>query len=401
MKKASGHSPLLLLSIVFVAANMRLPITLMPPLLDTIKQTFHIPTALSGLLTTIPLLTFAIMSPFIAKLGKRFGNEVIIYILLIVLAIGSAVRIIPDVIALFLGTLFIAIGIDGGNVLIPAVIKDHYAHRTEAITAIFTMSMLIVGALGTGLAGWLIARTTLSWTLGLLSIIAIINLILWFPNLHYRQTQNISTTATATAAPGDSPSVWRLPTAWLITLFFGLQSLVFYSLLTWLPSILTTQGFSTIEAGNIATIMQVGTLPAAILVPMLVRYHYGVPSILGLVFIGLSLAVFGLLLPIQSLLIHMILAFLIGLGCGASFNLAIIFFTSKTQTGHQTADLSGMAQSAGYLLAAFGPLAFGLLQSLTSSWISTILTIAILSVILVLCGISIHRRDTIMQQKTQ
>ncbi|MCV3322359.1 MFS transporter [Pediococcus ethanolidurans] len=120
------HSRFLTISMMLVAANMRLPITIMPSLIQSFKQNFNLPNSLAGMLTTIPLLTFAVMSPIIAKLARRFGNEHVIYAFLIILAIGSYLRVIPSSAALLVGTLLVGVGIDAGNVLIPAVIKDNF-----------------------------------------------------------------------------------------------------------------------------------------------------------------------------------------------------------------------------------------------------------------------------------
>lgn len=131
---------LLTWGILLVGANLRLPITMIPPLLPTIERTLGLPASMAGMLTTIPLLMFALASPLIAKMGNRRGNEWSLLIALIILLLGSLLRIIPSLIALVIGTLLIGFGISGGNVLLPAIIKDQFPQSIGAKTSLYTVT---------------------------------------------------------------------------------------------------------------------------------------------------------------------------------------------------------------------------------------------------------------------
>lgn len=185
MTTTHQHSRYLTLGMILAATNMRLPITMMPGLISSLKRTLGLPSSMAGLLTTIPLLTFAVMSPLIAYWGRRFGNELTIYVMLIFLALGSYLRVIPTIAALFIGTLLVGIGADGGNVLIPAIIKDNFPTKIPVATIQYTLSMLLVGSLGTGISGVLAAHWSLPVTMAVLSAIGLINLVVWLPNLKY------------------------------------------------------------------------------------------------------------------------------------------------------------------------------------------------------------------------
>lgn len=170
-------------SMMLIAANLRLPITIIPPLLKTIEKNLGVPSSLVGLITSIPLIAFAVVSPLIVKVAKNLGNELTVFLFFIILIAGSYLRIIPTVWALFLGTLLVGIGIDSGNVLVPAMIKDHLPNRIPLGTALYTLSMLLIGAIGTALSGVFIAHISLGSTLAILSVLAIVALIFWIPNL--------------------------------------------------------------------------------------------------------------------------------------------------------------------------------------------------------------------------
>lgn len=391
MIEAHPHSRYLTLGMMFVAANMRLPITMMPGLMTSLKQTLGLPSSLAGLITTIPLLTFAVMSPLIARWGRRLGNQWTIYLMLICLAVGSYLRIIPTVGALLFGTFFVGIGADGGNVLIPAIIKDNFPTKINVATSEYTLSMLLVGSLGTGVSGILAAHLPLSLAMAILSLIGLLNLVVWLPNLKHNHKEPAATTK---RAPQTHASVWHTPRAWVVTAFFGLQALIYYSLLTWLPTIFVDHGFSTIAAGNLVTVMQLAGLPLAYLVPVLSTSRRGTSVMLATVGVGFIGGTALILLPAANVILAIIAGLLLGFGSGAAFNLAVIFFTQQTTNGFETADLSGMAQSAGYLLAAVGPVLFGWLGS-HLSW-ALVLWVAIgLAVLLALAGTVIARKTSI------
>ncbi|PMD68161.1 CynX/NimT family MFS transporter [Companilactobacillus nuruki] len=381
-----------LLSMMLIAANLRLPITIIPPLLSTIEKNLGIPKSLAGLITSIPLITFAILSPFIVKVAKKFGNELTIFVFFIILIIGSYLRIIPSVWTLMFGTFLAGIGIDSGNVLVPALIKDHLPNQIPLGTSLYTMSMLLVGAIGTALSGILITKINLQSTLALLSAIAVIALIFWIPNLKYNQRESYKSSKTP-----KYHSVWNQSLGWLITAFFGFQSLVYYSLITWLPSVLETHGISTISASNLLTVLQLSGLPCSFVVPYLSTKKSGMKALLSMLFLGYAIAPLGYLLSTNNIVFLTTITVLTGFGSGLAFNMAVVFFTEKTTNPYQTAEVSGMAQSAGYLLAAIGPVMFGFLENITSSWNIVIILLAFMSILLTLSGTFISRHKPIVE----
>lgn len=380
-----------LLSMMLIAANLRLPITIIPPLLSTIEKNLGISKSLAGLITSIPLITFAVFSPVIVKLAKKFGNELTVFIFFIVLIAGSFLRIIPVVWALMLGTFLAGIGIDSGNVLVPAMIKDHLPNQIPLGTSLYTMSMLLIGAIGTALSGILITKISLQATLAILSTLAIVAAIFWIPNLRYNQKDQEQTAAI------KYRSVWNQSLGWLITAFFGLQSLVYYSFVTWLPSILESHGISSILASNLLTVLQLSGLPCSFIVPFLSVRKHGMKWLLTMLLIGYAISPLGYLLTTSNLVFLSIITVLTGFGSGLAFNMAVIFFTEKTTNPYQTAEVSGMAQSAGYLLAAVGPVTFGYLENSLNSWNMILVILAVMSVLLTLSGVLISRHKAIAE----
>ncbi|APX73301.1 MFS transporter [Companilactobacillus allii] len=389
MTTAKKSNKYFLFSMMLIAANLRLPITIMPPLLERIEQNFDIPSSMAGLLTSIPLLAFAIFSPIIVKIANKRGNELTIFLFFILLLVGSYLRVIPTIWALFLGTALVGIGIDSGNVLLPAIIKDKMPTQIPLGTSLYTLSMLLIGAIGTALSGYLITRINLGTTLGVISIMGIIAFVFWIPNIFHNQKSPVDQNITAP----KYHTVWRQHLGWLITLYFGLQSVIYYSLLTWLPKVLSSHGVTTIFSSNLLTILQLAGLPCSFIVPLLAPRKMGMRVLISLVTLGYVIAPLSFLLPTTSGLYLVFWSIIMGVAQGVAFNTAIFFFTNKTSNPYQTAEVSGMAQSAGYLLAAFGPVAFGLLRQ--SSII--LITLATLAVLLTVTGIIINKSSLIKE----
>src|SRR5699024_10969548 len=72
---------------------------------------------------------------------------------------------------------------------------------------------------------------------------------------------------------------------------------------------------------------------------------------------------------------------------GSAFSLSMMFFTLRTKDAIQASEVSGMAQSFGYLLAAVGPVLFGALHDFTEGWIAPLVMLIVVSGIIWIVGV--------------
>ncbi|WP_241685262.1 MFS transporter [Companilactobacillus metriopterae] len=381
-----------IISMMLISANLRLPITMMPPLINSIVKDVGMPQSMLGVLTAIPLLTFAAFSPIIVKIAKKLGNELTIFLLFTFLVIGSYVRVIPSTAALLIGTFLVGVGIDSGNVLMPAVIRDRMPLKMNVGTSLYTLSMLLVGAIGTITAGFLISHTSLKITISVLSSISIIALIFWIPNLKHNEIAHTNGDVLKTYK-----SVWKQNLGWLITFFFGLQSLIYYSIITWIPSLLISHGIPTVTASNLLTILQLTTLPFAFIVPAMAANDNSMKYLNIMLVLGYIFAPLGFLINTSNIPLVLIFVLLTGVGAGIAFNLSIVFFAKKTTNPYQTAEISGMAQSIGFVLAAIGPILSGYVQQRFQTWSAMIILFAIVATILASISFIISHKDNIKE----
>lgn len=373
----------LIAGILLIGANLRVPLTSVGALIPHIREDLGINNTLAGSVTTLPLLAFAFLSPFAPQLARRFGIERTLGFAMAVLLFGIVLRSSAGVNALFMGTMLIGLAIAIGNVLIPAVVKLKFPLKVGLITGIYAVAMNIFGALGSGVSVP-IANVGIGWkgSLAIWGLLTAVTLLLWFPQM------SESKAATAPSQQQGS-SLWRSPLAWQVTLFMGCQSLIYYTLITWLPDIFGAKGYSESTAGWLVFLMQVALIPVTFIVPFVAERFKNQVGMAAIVAAGFIIGISGLLLPASGF--DVVGVILLGAAGGGSFGLSMMFFTLRTQTPRQAAELSGMAQSAGYLFAASGPVLVGALQDISGNWVVPIGMLLAVALIVLINGVAAGR----------
>ncbi|WP_186580705.1 CynX/NimT family MFS transporter [Aquibacillus kalidii] len=387
MNKTNTKYYFLIIGIILIAFNLRPAITAVGPLMGTIRDDLQLANWNTGLITSLPLLAFAAISPLAPKIGNKIGNERTLLLGLIILFIGILIRSVAATLTLYIGTTLVGIGVALCNVILPGFIKEKFPNKIGLLTAIYTTCMSIFAATASGLSIPLAKNFGLGWQKSLLSwsLLALLAIIVW--------TISIKLTRTTMDTRLYEPSARKLlnsSLAWQVTLFMGLQSFTFYVTISWLPEILHSQGFSISTAGWLLSYMQFVSLPATFITPILagrfknqqgIVLSFGILALTG--YIGLY---FG-----GSFLLTTIWITLIGLALGSSISLALALLGLRTTNARQSAELSGMAQSFGYLLASIGPIAIGLLFDVTSNWSPSIITIMIVCLFMTMFGLGASR----------
>lgn len=374
---------MLFIGIILVGANLRSPLTSVGSLISLIRDDLAISNTVAGTITTLPLLAFAFLSPFAPKISKRLGMERTIFLSLIVLLIGIIVRSLFGLSFLFIGTILIGLAIAFGNVLIPGFIKINFPFRVGIVMGFYAVSMNIFGALGSGLSVPLSSIGNLGWQ-GALAVVAIpvtIAILFWLPQL--KKTADPVTTSRATEE--KSTNIWRSPLAWSITLFMGFQSLIFYTLITWLPEILHLHGYTPSAAGWMLFLMQFALIPITFIIPVVAERMKNQKLISGLTGAFFIIGIVGVLSGVEILIPLAVI--MIGMASGSAFSLCMMFFSLRTTDGQQAAEMSGMAQSVGYLLAAIGPTLFGALHDLSNGWTVPLLMLIVLACVIFVVAI--------------
>lgn len=375
---------LIILGIIVIAANLRTPLTSVGPLVGFIRDDVHISNTLAGLITTVPLLAFALLSPLVPKLGRRYGVERIILISLILLTVGIVIRSLSGAVNLFIGTAVLGFAIAVCNVLLPSIIKRDFPNKIGSMTGVYSISMNLSGAIASGISVPLAITAGLKWqgALAVWGILSFVSILCWLPQL---RNQTDQTAKTSQQMASNDVNVWRSPLAWQVTIFMGIQSMVFYVLIAWLPEILKQQGIESNQSGWYLSIMQLAMLPFTFIVPVIAGRMSSQRLLVVITTILLLTGTLGLLYGSSNIILLWII--ILGIGGGFAFSLAMMFFGLRTENAHQAAELSGMAQSIGYLLAALGPALIGYLHDATNSWNLPLFILLGASILLFLVGI--------------
>jgi MFS transporter, CP family, cyanate transporter len=379
---------LVIAGIILVAANLRGALTSVGPLLETIRRDVGLTAGQAGLLSALPLLTFAVFSPQVPKLARRVGMERLLWIALAVLTGGIVLRSLPVPGLLWVGTVLLGMAIAVGNVLLPALLKRDFPDRVAPMTSLYSVTMGVVGAIVSGFAVPLAGGLPGGWrtALGCLAGLALIAFAVWTPQILGRRSRP----ATLPVTLGRTP--WRSGLAWQVTAYMGLQSFGFYIVLAWFPAIMTSNGVSEENSGWLMLVLQVLGVTMSATIP-LVANKMRDQRLLAAAGSALSLTGYlGMLLAPGLVLLW---AIVVGLASGICFVLALLFFTLRAADSFGAAALSGMAQSIGYLFATSGPVLFGALHDMTSGWTLPLILLMIAAFVQACVGLWAGRNLTV------
>jgi CP family cyanate transporter-like MFS transporter len=299
----------------------------------------------------------AMGAPLAPRVARRIGTEAAVIALATTMAAGMLLRLAPGVAPLFAGTIVAGLGIALGNVLVPSLIKRDFPRHVGLMTGGYTMAISASGAIAAGLA--VPAEEALGdWraSLAVWAIPAIAAAAIWIPFVaqHTR----------ATKVP--LPSLWRNRLAWQVTTFMGLQSLLFYSCLSWLPALLRSEGIDRGAAGALLSVMLLTAIPTCLLVPVWASRRPDQRGAIALTLAVYAAGLIGLLAAPDAA--PAAWATLLGFAQGAMLALAFLLFGLRASDQEHAAQLSAMAQTVGYAVAAAGPLLLGVLKEATGGW---------------------------------
>ena len=407
---------LLVGGILAVAFNMRAAITSLPPVYPELSVAAGLSPATESLLAAVPVLSFAVFSALAAGLARRFGEERVIGLALVLLAAGLGLRSLAPGALLFPGTIIASCAIALMNVLLPSLIKRRRPDQVGLLIGLYLMSLTAGAVLGAAIAVPVFTAAggsgvAVRLTLGMWALPALIAAFVWFPQHRLRTMPGLAGPSAEPQPEAADPAgavavgpplpvrqrgvvaMGRHALAWQVAAFMGLQSLSYYATLSWFPTLLRDHGLSAVQAGDLLALTNVGNAITGLLVPMLahrMRDQRAIAAVAVLVIIaGLAGVGFG---PPGAATEFMLV---LGLGQGAAFGLAVFLFTARAADGAAAASLSGFAQSTGYLVATAGPLLIGLLHTATGGWTAPVWVLLVVAVGQLAAGLLAGRPKTI------
>ncbi|WP_192777544.1 MFS transporter [Nonomuraea africana] len=357
----SLRSTFVVAGLILTALNMRPALAGISPLLDQIMTDVGLTPAGGGAITTVMVVCLGLFGPVAPLLARRIGLDRTLLVALLILAAGVVVRSLDGAPLLYTGAAIAGTAIAILNVIMPGVVKLHFPEKAGLLTAIYVSALVGGAAAASALAIPLEHLTGYGWrgVSALVAAPAVAAALLWLPQAFGRQS-----------APANGPrpvgALLRNPVTWKLTAFMGIQSLTFYVMLAWLPTIFQESGLPADHAGFLLAVSNLAQVVGTIAVPVHAeRSRTQVPHVAAAALLTVAGYLGVLLAPTTVPWLWMIV---LGVGQGASLALALLIITLRAPDPSSVTALSAVAQSVGYVLAALGPLLIGLLRQASGGW---------------------------------
>jgi CP family cyanate transporter-like MFS transporter len=371
--------------------NLRGAITSLPPVFPELQASLGLSGATISILAATPVICFGVVSGFAAGLARRAGEERVLLGASIALVAGLIARGAAPGALLFPGTILCSGAIAIMNVLLSSLIKRRWPERAGFLIGLY-ITALSAGAIVASLVSvplWQDTGGSVALTLGWLAAPAALAVLLWLPQAGPRPAApgtpvTLVTLGTVPARPARV-AVYKYAVTWYVTIFMGMQSLLYYATLSWLPTMLRDRGESAAVAGDLLALMGVGNLAVSMFIPMAAQRMRSQVVLVVPTTIAVAGGLAGLLyLPLGGAVAW---ALILGAGQNAALALAIFFTAARAPHAPAAASLSSLAQAVGYLLASAGPLEVGLLHSATGSWTAPVMVLFALSGVMLVAGL--------------
>jgi CP family cyanate transporter-like MFS transporter len=374
-----ARAVLVLVALLALAFNLRPAASSVGPLVEEVERGLALTSASAGLLTSLPVLSFAVFGSLSPWLAGRLGVHRLSALALATTVAGLGWRAATSSPALFLAASVLGLaGMATANVLLPSLVKLHFPTRVGTVTALYTTVLSIGLALAStvsvpadhAMGSW-------RWGLGIWALTAAVAVVPWLGLLGH------DTRAATRPHTIGMREVARTRLGRLMAVAFGLQSLQAYAVFGWVAQVYRDAGYSATEAGLLLGLLTGIGIPVSLFIPALAARR---PSQVWLMLCLLALLPAGLLgLTFAPLSVSWLWAVLIGVSQG-TFPLILTMLGLRTRTSEGTAALSGFAQSTGYVVAALGPFGMSILHDATGGWTVPLLCLAVLVLPLAAAG---------------
>lgn len=406
-RRGRGIPWIVIAGVLVAALSMRGPIVAPTPVLRDIESDFGIGSATAGLLTTAPVLMFAVLTPLAALVIRRAGAELALLLSLSGVLFGTLIRAIPGFGWMLAGMLVIGAAVTVGNVVIPVIIRRdvppaHVGVITAAYVATLNAGSLITSLLTAPLAsliGW--PAALLAW-----SVLTVAGILLWGAHLRRVRRSGVGRgdrysgdgrrPAGGAVSPRDlnpetltgplpvvargrsERAMIRRPVTWLLLIAFAGQVTIYYALSTWLPTLTADElGLDAAAAGALASLFQGAGIVGAFVVPLLARFT---PAIVP----TLTICVSWLILTVGMLLAPELTWLWLTIGAIGHAGGFVVIFTTLVVVARSDAEAAGMSalvQGGGYGIGALGAPIMGALHEATGGWTAALALMVVIAVL--------------------
>ena len=353
---------IILLGIILLGMILRTPITSVGAIIGPLKNLLEINNTVAGLITTIPLIAFAIFSPFVAKISNKIGLEKTLYLAAIVTSIGLLLRFYINTSVFFVTTFIIGVGLTVGNVLLPGLAKKYFPENLGVMTGFYAVVMNVSASVAAGISYPILSsniggeKFSTGLAVNIWLIVSILNIVIYAIITKNSKSERIED------KKSGGKGYLRSIKMWSVMLSMGLQSALFYCSVSWFAEIMISKGFTPSEAGLLLSISQFAQFPSTFLVPVLAEKIKNKLIIPIFIAMGYVASLIGMIYIQGNFALMTIYIVLFALAGGGSFSYVMYLFSAKSKNEEEAADISGLAQAGGYWLAAIFPPLLGYIR---------------------------------------
>lgn len=407
---------ILTIAILLYACCLRAPFTGTGSILIMIQKDLGLSGGGAGMLTSIPLFTFGLLSIAAGLVSRRWGAGKTMIFGTVLISLGILARTFLGVSGIFFGTIVLGAGITIGNVLVPAIVKGYYPNHTSAMTSCYTTMMSVASGISGGISVPVALRYGWKAALGFWVVLSVLTMLFWIPDRRLRLQDHSETDmsvftvkgSTCTENPLSQRTDSGMPVqrehsselqrivhsrlAWMVGIYMGLQSLVFYSFVSWFATILQSRGLSVSASGTCNSLYLFIGLVGSFAAPLLAELHR------SKVWLGIFLGT----LYAAGILIMILIPGTAGIWCtilicgfcqGACFSYSMLMFVFHTRSAAASSLMSGFGQTVGYLIAGTGPALTGWIFDVLGNWNPVLWFLFGICLVLIVLGSRIGREN--------
>ena len=362
-------------SVVFITTMLRPAVSAVGPILSEVQTGLGINSLQISLLASLPVLCFGLGAFAGPWLVERLGLHNAFGLVLALITVGVAARVWFGYLPLLLLSIMVALAIAAANVFFPTFIRAEFPNSIARLTAVYTTLLALFAALASTAAVPLLGVLG-GWqsSLAVWALPGVLALFSWW--MLARQPHD---TAPVAAHVGHiDANLWKHPLTWSIVGFFGIQSMNFYNTVSWLPTILISQGYTPQEAGAFLGLNTIVGVPVGLLITANLKRFRSIAVVVWMIGIvtaaGFVLYAMGPAFTVPALILN-------GIGMSSSFPVALALIGMKASSSQQTTQLSAISQGFGYLVAAVGTFLAGYVFELIHSWSVVLIALAVAAVL--------------------
>ena len=393
--RRGGLAAPVLVGLVILSLNLRPAAVSVGPVLDEVRAALHMSGASAGLLTSLPVVAFAVFGALAPAAARRIGPHRVTFVALLAASVGLIGRSLVHHELPFLALSLLALGgMAMANVLIPSLVKRHFPDRIGTMTAVYTTALSI------GLTSALVLTVPISdalgswrYGLGAWAVLAVAAALPWIGLLAQDAPDPSAVASTNRAVTFGDVARTRIGLA--MAGFFGLQSMQAYAVFGWFATLWRDEGFDATTAGVLVGLVAGISIPLSAWSPRAVARPGNQQGVLVGVMLLYPVAYVGLILAPHSLAV--LWALILG-AATTTFPMVLTLIGLRAATPEGTAALSSFTQSTGYLIAAVGPFGVGVLHDASGGWTVPLLALTALVLPMLALGIYVARPAAVEDQ---